>query len=288
MQSQAKTRSITDVVNLSQYPLHDQAFRAACQRTLDREGALVLRNFLLPGTMARPDLGSLASIQAEGIANQYLAYYTTKQHNIYLAEHDPDYPDSHPRNRTVTSSKGCITTDLIPTDSDLRVLYNAPMFREFLCAVLNEQTLYEYADPLSSINLHYASESQELGWHFDNSSFAVTLLIQQPEKGGVFEYVKDVRDADSCGTDSCDTDRLDVEKRMGYALSEQVLDGAITPQTLAMKAGTLVLFRGRNAMHRVTPVVGNSTRMLAVLAYNTEPGLSLSASARLTFFGRLE
>ena len=67
----------------------------------------------------------------------------------------------------------------------------------FLCAVLSEQELHEYADPLSGINLHYASEGQELGWHFDNSSFAITLLVEKPESGGAFEYVKDVRDADA-------------------------------------------------------------------------------------------
>ena len=37
---------------------------------------------------------------------------------------------------------------------------------------------YPYEDPLSSINIHYASEGQELGWHFDNSSFAITLLLE--------------------------------------------------------------------------------------------------------------
>jgi len=64
--------------------------------------------------------------------------------------------------------------------------------------VLDEEELHEYADALSSINLHYASEGQELGWHFDNSSFAITLMIQSPESGGTFEYVKDVRNAEKC------------------------------------------------------------------------------------------
>jgi len=41
-------------------------------------------------------------------------------------------------------------------------------------------------------------------------------------------------------------------------------------------------------MHRVTPTEGDKTRMLVVLAYNTEPNISLSESARMTFFGRLE
>jgi hypothetical protein len=63
--------------------------------------------------------------------------------------------------------------------------------------VLDEEALYNYADNLSSINLHYASEGQELGWYFDNSSFAITLLIQKPEDGGVFEYIENICDADA-------------------------------------------------------------------------------------------
>jgi hypothetical protein len=48
-----------------------------------------------------------------------------------------------------------------------------------------------------------------------------------------------------------------------------VRNGAIPAQTLAMDAGAHQLFRGRNAMHRVTLVKGKRTRMLAVLVYNT-------------------
>jgi len=47
-----------------------------------------------------------------------------------------------------------------------------------------------------------------------------------------------------------------------------------------------VLFRGRNAMHRVTPTKGDTTRILVVFAYNDRPGVSLSASAATTFYGR--
>jgi hypothetical protein len=68
----------------------------------------------------------------------------------------------------------------------------------------------------------------------------------------------------------------------------EVLDGEVPVKTLAMEVGALVLFCGRNAMHRVTPVQGQRTRMLAVLAYNTEPDISLSESALMTFYGRLD
>ena len=258
-------QSLADLINLEQHSLQNDDFRTECKRTLDENGALVMHNFLKPA--------AIASIQSEAEENRHLAYYTVNKHNIYLTPPDSEYPVDHPRNREVSSSKGCITTDQIPEDSALRSLYDASEFREFLCAVLSETELYEYTDALSSINLHYANEEQELGWHFDNSSFAITLMIQCSESGGAFEYVKDVRNAES--------------GEMNYELSRRILDGEVPTRTLSMDAGALVLFRGRNSMHRVTPVIGNRTRMLVVLAYNTEPGISLSESARMTFFGRL-
>lgn len=243
-------QSLAGVINLENYTLECAELRAECKRTLDETGALVMRNFLKPV--------AVASLQREGEENRHLACYTVNSHNIYLSPSDPRYPADHPRNQYVSSSKGCIATDHIPADSALRRLYDAPAFRDFLCAVLNEAELHEYADAVSSINLNYASAGQELGWHFDNSSFAITLMIQAAESGGVFEYVKDVRDADS--------------SEMNYALCRKALDGKVPTKTLSMDAGTLVLFRGRNSMHRVTPVQGSRTRMLAVLAYNTKPG----------------
>ena len=98
-------------------------------------------------------------------------------------------------------------------------MYDSDDLRQFLCAVLGEDALYPYADPWSSINLHYANQGQELGWHFDNSSFATTLLIQKPEGGGVFEYVRDMRDADT--------------GEMNFAGVGKVLNGELVPSQLA-------------------------------------------------------
>ena len=257
--------SLTDLVNLNLYPLHDPDYRARSKETLDQRGVLVLPNFLTEN--------AIASVAREGVENQHLAYYTVSDHNAYLKPADESLDESHPRNRNVSSSKGCITTDQIPQGSALHTLYESESMKDFLCAVLGEASLYEYADSLSSINLHYAADGQELGWHFDNSSFAITLLIQSPVDGGRFEYVKDVRNADN--------------GEMSYERVGNILDGNEPVQQLQMDAGTLVLFRGRNSIHRVTPTIGDTTRMLVVLAYNTEPGIALSESARMTFYGRL-
>jgi predicted 2-oxoglutarate/Fe(II)-dependent dioxygenase YbiX len=75
---------------------------------------------------------------------------------------------------------------------------------------------------------------------------------------------------------------------MNYPGVDQVLKGELETQALAMSAGDLVLFRGKDALHRVTPTQGDTTRMLVVLAYNAEANVALSESARMTFYGRLE
>jgi len=256
---------LNQIIELSDYPITDQEFTNRCKQRLDSDGALVLPNFL-------SDI-AIKQIIAEGEQQQNLAFYSTNKHNVYLRDSDPDYPMDHARNRLVQSSKGCITDDQISSDSALRTLYDSAPFKQFLAAVLGEQQLYNYADPLSSINLHYAAADQELGWHFDESSFAITLLIQSPQAGSSFEYLEDMRDADN--------------GEMNYQGVSEVLNGERTPKVLDATPGTLTMFRGRNAMHRVTPTRGNTTRMLVVLAYNSQPGVALSESARLTFYGRL-
>ncbi|QZY97079.1 2OG-Fe(II) oxygenase [Pantoea dispersa] len=253
------------LIRFDLHPLADADWRQHCRQQLEQHGALVLRQFLQPA--------ALQAIVADGLAQRHLAYHTVSKHNVYLLKPDEAYRADHPRNRDVISTKGCITDDVIAAESPLRQLYNDELFKRFLCDVLDEDALYPYADPLSSINLHYAPDGQELGWHFDNSSFAITLLVQKPRGGGVFEYVKDLRDADA--------------GEMNYDGVAAVLDQRQPVEALEIDAGDLVLFCGRNSLHRVTPTEGDVTRMLAVLAYNTQPGIALSETARMTFYGRL-
>ena len=258
--------SIVDVVDLDRYPLDDGEFQRKCRSRLDARGCLELRGFIRPQ--------AVQSICAEGDAKESLAYFCAQEHNVYLTPPDDRYDMHHVRNRNVTSSKGCITDDQISPDSALRTLYESVQFRQFLCAVLNETELHQYADTLSSINLHYASNGQELGWHFDNSSFAITIMIRKPDSGGRFEYILGVRDADNGD--------------MNFDRVGEILEGEEDATAIDLQAGTLLLFRGRDAIHRVTPVTGEVTRMLAVLAYNAEAGVALSESARMTFYGRLK
>ena len=257
--------TLSEIIDLQCYPIKDNDFQEQSRQAVSIKGVLTLPGFLNPA--------ALELINQEGKNKHHLKYSKTQKHNVFLTPQDEKYPEDHVYNRQVVSSKGCITDDEIGKDSALRSLYDSKDFKDFLCHVFTEKALYSYADPLSSINLHYAEKGQELGWHFDNSSFAVTLMIQPAAKGGEFEYVKNIRNADV--------------GEMNFDAVSKVLDGEVEPKTLSMEAGALVLFRGRNSMHRVTPNETDLTRMLVVLAYNSEPNISLSESARMTFYGHL-
>jgi hypothetical protein len=52
------------------------------------------------------------------------------------------------------------------------------------------------------------------------------------------------------------------------------------------KPGDLLLFRGHQSMHRVTPVRGDTARMLTVLSFDLVPGKMLNEYTRLKFYGR--
>ena len=254
----------TTKLDTTRHRITDDNYVAACRATLDRDGALVLGGFVTADVIAR--------IVAESAPHEGVAFYTDKSHNVYLTSSDPTLSDDHPYNRQVISNKGLIADDQIPPESLLREIYDDRDFRAFLCGVLGIDEIHPYADDLSSINVHFAAAGMELGWHFDNSSFAVTMLLQAPEGGGRFEHVPAVRNAD----------RGD----MAFDRVGAILDGEEPINTLEFEPGDLVLFRGRDAMHRVTPTEGSITRMLVVFAFNDQPGVKLSDSALATFYGR--
>ena len=109
-----------------------------------------------------------------------------------------------------------------------------------------------------------------MNWHFDRSEFTTTLLLQAPEAGGAFEYAKDLRS---------DSDPH-------YDGVADLLTGKTHTTQMEVDAGTLNVFKGRNTAHRVTPVQGNTARMIAVFSYFDRPGVNFSDQERLGFYGR--
>jgi hypothetical protein len=263
-------RSPTELIDRERYPIdvpdsaEYRAMAERCRAQLADHDACVLPGFLRPAAIEAV-LAEIRPLLGE-------AYYCAHDHNPYLAEPDPRYDAAHPRNRLEVSDLGCLADDQLPTHCVLRALYDWPALRRFLAAVLGKAQLHPYADPLGSLNVNVAREGQQLGWHFDNADFAITLLLQAAEAGGVYEYLPRIRTAED----------------NAFEAVGRTLDGDTAGvRRLSTPPGTLVLFQGRASLHRVTPVEGQTPRLIAVLSYDPEPGVMLSEHNRRLFYGRV-
>lgn len=259
------------LVDLARYPIADLdaapggALVERCREQLRNSSACVLEGFVRADTAA--------AALAELTPHLEAAHYCHKQHNPYLAEPDPNLASGHPRNRPQVTDVGALADDQIPEGATLRTLYTWEGLRAFLAAVLEVPRLHPYADPLGSLNLNVFQPGRQHGWHFDNADWTVTVMLQPAESGGYFEYVPDIR--------------TPADER--YERVARVLDGEDTGTCrLDMDIGALVMFRGRYTIHRVTPVEGRKPRLVAVLSYDTEPGMMLSEHNRLLFYGRVD
>ena len=160
--------------------------------------------------------------------------------------------------------------DRIGADALLRSLYLWDPLREFIRMVLGKQTLHHFTDPLGACSVNVFIEGGEHGWHFDESEFTVTLMLQAPEQGGAFEYVPLIRGSAN-------------EKQIVQNILNGERDGV---HELEFSAGTLLIFGGRQTIHRVTRVSGPQPRLVPVLCYSEQPEMKNSESVRQLFWGR--
>ena len=256
--------SLDRIIDFNKHPINDNAYINKCKTTIKQNSLLILENFL--------SNKSLKSILNEAKDLENNAFYCQQKHTILLDKQSDKLNKNDPLNILMTSDKGCVPHDLINKNSDLNILYNSNIFKNFIKNVLNLKLIFPYVDNLSSINLNYYQKGQQLGWHFDNASFAITLMIQSSPLGGEFEYITRGRNSNK--------DYIDKE------FISNIINGNNIPNKLDVNDGTLVLFYGRNYLHRVTPVKSSTPRILITLNYNEEDNIKLSKNARLTFFGR--
>ncbi len=257
--------NIDSIIDYNKHPINDINYIKECNSLIKKKSLLVLENFL--------SKKSLLKILNEAKMLEDKAFYCQQQHTILLTQQSKDKDTKDPLNRLMISDKGCVPHDLIDKNSELNILYNSNIFKRFIKSVLKLDNIFPYADNLSSINLNYYQKGQQLGWHFDNASFAITLMIQSATLGGEFEYITEGRNTKD--------NYIDKE------LISNTINGHSNPKKLNVNDGTLILFYGRNYLHRVTPVESEKPRILITLNYNEENHIELSKNARLTFFGRI-
>ena len=255
------------LVNLTRYPVHQGATSelvTTCRAEFSKQGVCLLPQFLSPD--------AIECMTAEANSALGKAFYCHNFHNAYLRkEDDATYPENHARNRRLRTDVGSIAFDYLPADGALVALYQWDVLTRFIGNVLGFDTLYRGADPLGALSINVFEPGGAHAWHFDESHFTVTIMLQPAGQGGRFEYVPNVRDSE-------DDHYADVERILDGDDS-QVLD-------LPLEPGTLSIFAGRNTLHRVTTVAGERHRLVPVLCYDQQPGSLNSEDVRELFWGR--
>jgi hypothetical protein len=260
---------LDSLIDLDRYPLRDTYSRARlmteARRQLANESCVVLPGLLAPGVAQ--------AMAAEALATLPRSYRRDRQYAAYVKPSGGEFPPDHPSRRLFWNRQHIVPTDLLPAKGLIRSLYGSDELTGLVGDILEEPELFRVADPLMSCNVTLLSEGDEHGWHFDGNDFVVSLLLQAPERGGAFEFAPYIRE----------------EGNENYEAVAAAMDGR--PGLLRQKTvapGTLMVFCGRRALHRVSPVEGRIPRIIALFSYDRRPGMVFSDASRLRAVGRTQ
>ena len=246
---------LNTIVDLKRYPIYDlnspiiKNLVKKCKEELDLYSCSTIPNFILPKSL---------EVMNSELEKQLDEVYMSKESiNAYLyAKDDPNLPEKHPKRNFMERYNGYLNSNCFPKNSEMKYLYETEELLKFVSACLGISPIYRWADPLACHAYNVMKPEGVLPWHFDSCEFTLSLMIQKPENGGVFEYCPNIREP---GNENFDEVR-------------KVLDGDRTRvRQLKLEPGDLQIFKGRFTLHRVTKVEGQNSRYMCIPAYVLDP-----------------
>ena len=243
------------IVDLERYPIQDlnspkiKETIKKCKNDLDKFSCATIPNFIL--------FESLKIMNAELKKHINEVYMSKESINAYLySKDDSSLPIDHPKRIFMDRDNGYLNSDLFEKDSEMKFLYVQKELLKFVSACLGVSPIYRWADPLACHAYNVMKPNGILPWHFDSCEFSLSILMQKPEKGGIFEYCPNIREP---GNEN-------------FKEVKKILDGDRTRvRQLKLDPGDLQIFKGRFTLHRVTKVEGNRSRYLCIPAYVLDP-----------------
>ena len=265
------TLLLEDIVDLDAYPIDDESSEARrvlierCRGDLERNLCCVISDFIRPG--------ALEAMAAEALTLQSGANHNNSLRNCYLhRQQDPSLPADHPRNLQDRSSTRMIGYDQIPPDSPLKRFYHADAVRKLVAEIVGEGELFDNEDPYQPANYVCYRDGDESSWHFDaDNSFTMTLMIQPADQGGEFQMSPRTR--------------TDADQNYDHVVKVLRGERKAAVSSIGREPGALCIFRGCNSLHRVTPVRGDTLRIMGVFVYEFRPGLIGDAEVNATIYG---
>lgn len=266
------------LLDLDRYPLHALDTEAARTVVAQAHEQFVHTGICTLPAFVRPEAAARMAEAALGRIDRMCTGAVS--HNIYQEDEDDlNFLPDHPRNRRVISECLCLPDDEIPLDTPLRAVYDWDPMTHFVAGIVHgpqaNRTLYRFADPLGALTVNVVRQGQQIAWHFDQAPFVVILLLQRALQGGAYEVAPESRWLANGTPD--------------YSLHRRVLDQQ-EPSVLSHRfsPGSLIIHRGTYSLHRISPVIGDTPRVSALLSYADHPGATLTPTVRQAYYGRTE
>ena len=262
---------LPQIINTDDYPVDQlssidvRSWVGQLRTSLDQDGCCALPNFVTAQ--------ALDEMARQALSIAHLAYPGPTEVSPYFFNYGlgqgEDLPCTHPLRFKGKRNLAQIAADLIPPGFLLSQLYRSSLMLDFLAAVTG-QRIYRNQDPYQSLNISIMNQGGCQQWHFDSGTMVTTLLLQEPDAGGIFEYAPAIR---SDSDENFDAVQAVLEGNRDLVLQNR------------LQAGTLSLFRGHYSLHRVTPVEGQRQRIQAILGYSTRPGLLGNKESSILHYG---
>lgn len=245
---------LNKIIDLKKYPINDldnpitRGLIKDCRERLDYDGCALIKDFIQQESLDR--------MQAEADRLYDQTFWSKGSHTPYFNKDDPSLAAGHPKRTFQERSSGYINSDVLEADSDLRAIYASETVTRFIGECLGVSPLYIWADPLGCNPYSIMDTENYFPWHFDGNEFTVSILVQESQAGGVFEYAADLRNPND-------------ENFEGV---QKILEGGREGvNQLDLRPGDMQIFKGRFSMHRVTKITGEQRRVIALPTYVTDP-----------------
>ena len=246
---------LESIIDLNKYPIHE--LNSSTIKRLIKRCKEELKHFsccTIPSFVSTKSIKTMLSEVEKKLGE---VYWSEEKINPYLNSKDEiSLPKNNPKRIFAHRNNGYLNSDLFDKNSELKFLYERQELLNFVSACVGISPLYRWADPLACHAYNMMKPNGILPWHFDSCEFTLSILIQKPENGGVFEYCPNIREP---GNENFD----EIKK---------VLDGdRKRVRQLKLEPGDLQIFKGRLTLNRVTKIEGKLSRYLAIPAYVLDP-----------------
>jgi hypothetical protein len=247
------------LIDSERYPIHrldtpaGQKLVEQCRRDLVDRALCSLPGFLRPEAIEKM-VGEAEPLMPEAV---YIDTMRNIRFGSNLNPGDKNLPTDHPVNATYPNRLARLVNHQFPNEGPSRAMFMWPALTEFVRQVFGAETMYRSQCPHLSLTMKVEGEGDTDSWHYDGNDGVVSLLLQNPDTGGKFEYAPYVRTLEDGHFD----DVANVLKDPKHH--------AVRPP---LEPGTFILFNGNLSLHRVTPV-GKTTkpRMILLFSYDRSP-----------------